>query len=77
MVEHVNQSPPGALLRLDQPGPGTAALFTMDLGESVMAVFSFYLYGDQAAANVARETPLWQAWIEEHFPMPAELSRSE
>ncbi|HYH79766.1 MAG TPA: SRPBCC domain-containing protein [Longimicrobium sp.] len=78
VVEDVMQSPPGALLRLDQPGPGTAALFTMDLGgESVMAVFSFYLYGDQAAASVARETPLWQAWIQERFPMPAELSTSE
>lgn len=77
VVEHVNQSPPGALLRLDQPGPGTAALFTMDLGESVMAVLSFYLYGDQAAATVARERPLWQAWIQERFPMPTELSKSE
>ena len=77
VVEDVNQNPPGALLRLDQPGPGIAALFTMDLGESVMAAFSFYLYGDQAAATVARETPLWQAWIQERFPMPTELSKSE
>ena len=77
VVEHVSQSPPGALLRLDQPGPGIAALFTMDLGDSVMAVLSFYLYGDQAAGTVARETPLWQAWIQERFPMPAELSTSE
>ena len=77
VVEGVDESPPGALLRLDQPGPGIAALFTMDLGgESVLAAFSFYFYGDQAAANVARETPLWQAWIQEHFPM-AELSKSE
>jgi uncharacterized protein YndB with AHSA1/START domain len=77
VVEHVSQSPPGALLRLDQPGPGTAALFTMKFGGSVMAAFSFYLYGDQAAATVAREMPLWQAWIQERFPMPTELSKSE
>jgi len=77
VVEQVNQSPPGVLLRLDQPGPGTAALFTMDLSESVMAVFSFYLYGDQAAGTIASETPLWQAWIRERFPVPAELSRRE
>ena len=78
VVETVNTSPPGALLRLDQPGPGIAALFTMDLGgESVMAAFSFYLYGDQAEANVAREQPRWQAWIQERFPMPAQLSASE
>jgi uncharacterized protein YndB with AHSA1/START domain len=77
VVEEVNQIPPGALLRLDQPGPGVAALFTMDLGETVLAVLSFYLYGDQAAANVARETPVWQAWIQERFPMATEPSGSQ
>src|SRR5258708_49355 len=52
VVEHVNQSPCGALVRLDQPGPGVAALFIMTFGGSVMAAFSFYLYGDRAAATV-------------------------
>jgi hypothetical protein len=75
VVEHVNPSPPGAMIRLEQPGPGTAVLFTMDFGgPSVMATFSFYLYGDQAAATVAREKPLWQAWLQERFPMPTEPS---
>jgi uncharacterized protein YndB with AHSA1/START domain len=77
VVESVGQSPPGALLRLDKPVPGTAALYTMKLGESVMAVLSFYLYGDQAAGTVARETPLWQAWIQERFPMPTEPGKTE
>jgi uncharacterized protein YndB with AHSA1/START domain len=78
VVEHVSQSPPpGALLRLDKPGPGTAALYTMKFGGSVMAALSFYLYGDQAAGTVARETPLWQAWIQERFPMPTEPGKSE
>ena len=72
VVEDVKQTPPGVLLRLDQPGPGIAALFIMDLGETVLAALSFYLYGDQAADNVARETPRWQAWIQERFPMPTE-----
>jgi len=76
IVEDVKQTPPGALLRLDKPGPGIAALFIMDLGETVLAAFSFYLYGDQAAANVAREQPRWQAWIQERFPMPTEASES-
>ncbi len=70
VVESVNQSPPGALLRLDQPGPGTAALYTMKYGGSVMAMFSFYLYGDHAAETAAHETPLWEAWLQEHFPKP-------
>ena len=77
VVEQVNQDPPDALLRLDQPGPGIAALFTMDLGGPVMAAFSFYLYGDLAAGTVARERPLWQAWIQERFPMPTEPSEGE
>ena len=33
---------------------------------------NFYLYGERAAEAVARETPLWQAWIQQRFPMPAE-----
>src|SRR5437868_1618542 len=77
VVEGVSQSPYGALLRLDKPGPGTAALGTIEFGDSVMATLTFYLYGDQAAGTVARETPLWQAWIQERFPMPTEPSKSD
>jgi hypothetical protein len=77
VVEYVNQSPAGALLRLDKPGPGTSALGIMTLPGMVMVTFNFYLYGDQAAENVARETPLWQAWIQERFPTPTEPGKSE
>ena len=77
VVEHVSQSPYGALLRLDQPGPGAAALGAVNCGGPIMVTLSFYLYGDQAAGTVARETPLWQAWIQERFPMPPEPSKSE
>jgi hypothetical protein len=76
VVEHIGQSPCGALLRLDKPGPGTAALFIMTVPGSVIATFNFYHYGDQAAGTVAHETPLWQAWIQERFPMPPEPSKS-
>jgi hypothetical protein len=38
---------------------------------------NFYLYGDQASETVAHVTPLWHAWIQERFPMPTELSKSE
>jgi uncharacterized protein YndB with AHSA1/START domain len=77
VVERVSESPYGALLRLDKPGPGIAALYTITFGDSVTAALTFYLYGDQAAGTVARETPLWQAWIQERFPMPTERSKSE
>jgi uncharacterized protein YndB with AHSA1/START domain len=77
VVEHVSQSPYNALLRLDKPGSGTAALSAVKCGGPIMVTLSFYLYGDQAAGTVARETPLWQAWIQERFPMPSETSKSE
>jgi uncharacterized protein YndB with AHSA1/START domain len=76
MMEHVSQSPCNALLRLDRPA-GAAALGAVNFGGQIMVTLSFYLYGDQAAETVARETPLWQAWIQERFPMPSETSKSE
>jgi len=77
VVECVTQSPYDALLRLDKPGPGVAALGAFNFGGQSMVALTFYHYGDQAAETVARETPLWQAWIQERFPMPSETSKSE
>ena len=77
IVEHVSENPYGVLLRLDKPGPGTAAFGTIEFGDAVMATLTFYMYGEQATANVERETPRWQAWIQECFPMPAESGGSE
>jgi uncharacterized protein YndB with AHSA1/START domain len=78
VVEYVTESPYDALLRLDKPGPGVAALGAMTYpGGQSMVAMNFYLYGDQAATAVARETPVWQAWLQERFPMPTELSKSE
>jgi uncharacterized protein YndB with AHSA1/START domain len=77
VVEHVTQSPCNALLRFDKPGPGTAALGAVSFGGQAMVTLNFYLYGDQAAATVARETPLWETWVQERFPAPAETGKSE
>jgi hypothetical protein len=77
VVEHVSRSPYNALLRLDKPGPGTAALGAVNFGGQSMITLNFYLYGDQAAGTVACETPLWEAWIQERFPTPSETSKSE
>src|SRR5580704_810061 len=77
VVEHLSESPGSALLRLDKPGPGVAALGAVNYGGQSTVTLSFYLYGDQAAAIVARETPLWEAWVQERFPTPAETSKSE
>jgi uncharacterized protein YndB with AHSA1/START domain len=67
-VEHVGQSPYIGLLRLDKPGPGVASLGAFPCGGPVLVMISFFLYGDQAAGVMAREQPLWQAWMGEHFP---------
>jgi uncharacterized protein YndB with AHSA1/START domain len=77
VAEYVSQSPYDALLRLDKPGSGVAALGAFNYGGQSMVALNFYHYGDQAAGTVARETPLWQAWIQERFPMPTEVSKSE
>jgi uncharacterized protein YndB with AHSA1/START domain len=75
VAEYVSQSPYDILLRLDTPGPGVAALGAFNVGGQSMAALTFYHYGDGAADTVARETPAWQAWIDERFPMPAETSQ--
>jgi hypothetical protein len=77
VVEYLTENPYDALLRLDKPGPGVAALgaVTYPGGEGMVAM-NLYLYGDQAAATVARVTPLWQAWFRERFRMPTEPRRS-
>lgn len=77
VAEYISSSPYDALLRLDKPGPGVAALGAFNVGGQSMVAISFYHYGEQAAGTVARETPLWQAWIQQRFPMPAELSKTD
>jgi uncharacterized protein YndB with AHSA1/START domain len=73
VVEWVGDAPYyGVLLRLDTPGPGTAAFGTIAFGDAVMATATCYMYGDDAAAIVARETPVWQQWMAERLPAPTE-----
>src|SRR5262249_16765989 len=77
VAAYIAESPSDALLRLDKPGPGIAALGAVNFGGQSMVALNFYLYGDQAAGAVTRETPLWQAWFQQHFPMPTEPSKGE
>lgn len=77
VVEYVTQSPNDALLRLDKPGPGVAALGTFTMGGPSMVALNFYLYGEQAAGTAARETPLWDAWFQKHFLTPTEPGKSD
>jgi uncharacterized protein YndB with AHSA1/START domain len=77
VAEYVSETPYDALLRIEKPGPGVAALGTFSFGDQSMAAMTFYHYGDQATETASREAPLWQAWIQERFPMPTELGKSE
>ncbi|MEO7939646.1 MAG: SRPBCC domain-containing protein [Burkholderiaceae bacterium] len=71
VLEDIIEDPYDALMRLDTPGPGIAALgaVTYPDGRRLVAM-NLYLYGNQADEAVARETPRWQAWLDQHFPMP-------
>ena len=79
VVEYVTERPYDALLRLDKPGPGVAALgaATFPGAPGSMVAMNLYLYGDRAAGTVAHEAPRWDAWFQERFPMPTEASKSE
>ena len=79
VVEYVTERPYDALLRLDKPGPGVAALGAASFpgAPGSMVAMNLYLYGDRAAGTVAHEAPRWDAWFQERFPMPTEASKSE
>jgi uncharacterized protein YndB with AHSA1/START domain len=59
---------PYALLLLDEPTPSAVFLNACAMGGQVYMPVSFYLYGDRAAATVARDEPAWRAWMNAHFP---------
>jgi uncharacterized protein YndB with AHSA1/START domain len=70
LVELVGEDPfpEELLLRLDEPTPGIAHLFAMDMGGQVYLSIRLYLYGDHSSAAVARDEPLWQEWMNKSFP---------
>jgi len=76
LAEYVSENPYDALLRLYKPGPGVAAVGAFNMGGQSMVALNFYYYGDQAAETAVRETPMWQKWFQERFPMPSEPSGS-
>jgi uncharacterized protein YndB with AHSA1/START domain len=73
VVERAGQPewPEDLLVRLDEPAPGLANFFALPMGGQVYLPTRFFLYGDRAPAAVARAEPVWQAWMQSHFPPPA------
>ncbi len=78
VVEYLSEEPFDALVRLDTPGPTIAAfgIATYPNGPTVAAM-NLYIYGDQRDASVARETPVWQAFLQNLFPLPADAAASD
>lgn len=71
LVERAGETayPEELLIRLDEPAPGILHLFALPMGGQVYLPIRVYLYGERAAAAVAREEPVWQAWTNKHFPI--------
>jgi hypothetical protein len=59
--------PPGMLLRISEPAPGTVFLFALALGGKVYLAIDFYLYGDRAPGAVELNEPLWKEWMQERL----------
>jgi hypothetical protein len=69
IVESVNAAGhPHTLLRVDLPAPGAVFATACPAGEKAYVTVSFYLYGDTAAAVVARDQSAWTAWMTNLFP---------
>ena len=46
------------------------------MGGQVFISIYFYLYGERAAAAMARDEPLWRAWMNEQFPAVSNASNT-
>jgi uncharacterized protein YndB with AHSA1/START domain len=58
-----------ATLVLDEPAAGYAVLAADGPDGRVFMNLSAYLFGDGAATIAEQATPIWQAWMERHFPL--------
>jgi uncharacterized protein YndB with AHSA1/START domain len=73
VVEYVTQDPFDALLRIEQPAPGVAALGIAGYpGTLSMVGMNLYLYGDRAPDTLSREMPRWESWFQQRFPTAVE-----
>jgi hypothetical protein len=63
---------PELVVRLDTPAAGIAHFAPHAMGGQVFLALRFYVYGERAAAEVARMEPEWTQWIAKRFaPMSA------
>lgn len=64
----VRQTDGTMTILLDQPAPGTAFLVAEPWKDQVVTGLYVYLFGDDAAAVIARDEPAWRDWMACTFP---------
>lgn len=76
VVEHTGSEghPFQLLVRLEDPTPGIAHFFALDVCEPGFVTVRLYLYGDHAASIAERDESQWQSWLERHLPSISPLS---
>lgn len=62
---------PENLILLERPGPGVGHFLALSMGGMACISVRFFFFGSGAAETVAREEPVWTAWLAERFPMPS------
>lgn len=64
VVEYLSEDPFDALIRVNAPSPGILALGVAGSpgGASLIGV-NLYKYGERADTALARERPVWEAWL--------------
>lgn len=67
----VRKTPGMLTILLDQPAPGVAFVLAEPWQDQTVAGLYLYLFGEQAAATLARDEPAWRAWLERTLPSPA------
>jgi len=78
IVEHVvDRDKEQLFLRIEEPAPGVVHVLPCVMGGQVWLSMNLYLYGAQARAVAARETPVWQAWINGLLPPANAATESE
>lgn len=70
-IKYLSASKGENLLLLQQPGPGIGHFFAIPMGGMICVSVRFFIFGSGAADTVAKEEPVWSAWLAENFPMPA------
>jgi uncharacterized protein YndB with AHSA1/START domain len=64
--------PEELVVRLDTPAAGIAHFVPYAMGGQVFLTLRFYVFGESAAAEIARMEPEWTQWIAKRFaPMSA------